>query len=92
MIGKRISPILVEIENALWEFEANRAIKPEFPVEALRASAKIFMSVMMDKMWELQEKEGMPMWDRENMAIRCGESLRAFVKTYVDIDTVELYS
>jgi len=91
MIGKEISPVLVEIENTLWEFEAYSAKKPEFPIESLRASAKIFMAVMMDKMWELQEREGMPMEDRCNMAKKCGNDLRAFVKTYVDIDTVDLY-
>ena len=29
--------------------------------------------------------------DRENMATKCGEDLRKFIKTYTDIDTFDLY-
>ena len=57
MIGKKISPILVEIENTLWEFESNKGVKPEYTDEGFRSATKIFMSTIMDKMWELQEKE-----------------------------------
>ena len=91
MIGKQISPILEEIEGTLLEFEANRGIKPEFTIEGVRAGVKIFMSVMMDKMWELQEKESMDMGVREKMAENLGKEVRALVKTYVDLDTHELY-
>jgi len=91
MIGKQISPILEEIEGTLLEFEANRGIKPEFTIEGFRAGVKIFMSVMMDKMWELQEKESMDMGVREKMAENLGKEVRALVKTYVDLDTHELY-
>ena len=91
MIGKQISPILEEIEGTLLEFEANRGIKPEFTIEGFRAGVKIFMSVMMDKMWELQEKESMDMGVREKMAENLRKEVRALVKTYVDLDTHELY-
>lgn len=49
------------------------------------------MSVIMDKMWELQELEQIDMKDRGNMALKCGEELRLIIKKYTDIDTHELY-
>jgi hypothetical protein len=58
MIGKKLSPILSEIESALIEFEINVARPPEYTDEGFRASVKIFLSVMLDKMWKLQEDEG----------------------------------
>lgn len=91
MIGKRISPILEEIESTLWEFEANRGIKPEYTIEGFRAATKIFMSVLMDKIWELQQDEKIEMQDRINMVTKAGEEVRALVKRYTDIDCHELY-
>lgn len=94
MIGKKISPILVEIEDTLWEFEANEAnedIKPEYTTEGFRAALKIFMSVLMDKMWELQSDEKIDMKDRLNMVHKAGNDVRKLVKTYTDIDTHEFY-
>lgn len=92
MIGKKLSPILEEIEFALWDFEANESMKPEFTEEGLRASIKIFMSVILDKMWELQEKEGMDKDTRINMAKEVGEKVRNIVKTYTNIDSHDLYT
>lgn len=88
MIGKRLSPILVEIEETLWE--AN-GIKPDFTPEATRAACKIFITVLMDKMFDLQEQEEMPIEDRENMAIKLGTEIRNLVKTYANIDTFKMY-
>lgn len=92
MIGQKISPILSEIEDTLWEFEAHSGIKPEYTIEGFRAATKIFMSVMMDKIWELQSDENIDMEDRMNMAQKCGEDVRKLVKTYTNIDTQELYN
>jgi len=92
MIGQRLSPVLHEIEEALWDFEAVLAEKPNYTEDGFKAGIKIFMSVMLDKMWELQEKEKLDLIDRENMAQKLGESLRSLVKTYTDIDTHELYN
>jgi hypothetical protein len=91
MIGKKISPILEEIEDTLWEFEANNGQKPEFTIEGFRAATKIFMSVLMDKIWELQEDEKFIMPDRENMAQKAGEDVRKLIKTYTGIDCHDLY-
>ena len=91
MIGEKISPILEEIELALWEFEASIGDKPNYSEGGFRAAIKIFMSAMMDKIWELQSDENMSMEDRVNMVQKCGEDVRKIVKTYSNIDTHDLY-
>lgn len=91
MIGEKLSPILEEIEYALWEFEANGGSKPNYTIEGFRGGIKIFISVIMDKIWELQQDESISMEDRMNMAQKAGEDIRKLVKTYTDIDTHSLY-
>ena len=91
MIGQKLSPILEEIEMTLLEFEANRGIKPEYTIEGFRAGIKIFMSVMVDKIFELQENENMTLEDRLKMVEKVGGEIRKIVKVYTDIDTHELY-
>jgi len=91
MIGEKISPILEEIELTLWEFEASIGDKPNYSEGGFRAAIKIFMSAMMDKIWELQSDENMSMEDRVNMVQKCGEDVRKIVKTYSNIDTHDLY-
>jgi hypothetical protein len=90
-IGKKFSPILVEIEDTLWEFEAYSGAKPEYTIDGFRAGIKIFMSVLMDKIWELQQDEKIDMQDRINMAEKAGNDVRNLVKTYTNIDCHELY-
>ena len=91
MIGKRLSPILTEIEMTILEHEVHRATKPEYTIDAFRAATKIFMSCMLDKIWELQNKDKMEQSDRENMATKCGEDVRHLIKVYTGIDSWELY-
>lgn len=90
-IGEKLSPILVEIENTLWEFEAHVGKKPEFTFEGFRAASKIFMSAMMDKIWELQTGENFAMEDRLKMVQKCGEDVRKLIKTYTDLDSLTFY-
>lgn len=91
MIGKEISQTLSELEDALWEFECSDGLKPGFTTDGFRAATKIFMCVMLDKMYELQEDEGIDMKHRMEMAEKCGNDVRRLIKTYTDIDTHELY-
>lgn len=90
-IGEKISPILVEIEDALWEFEADIGFKPGYTDDGFRAGIKIFMSVLMDRIWELQDDENIDMETRKAMATKAGEDVRNLVKTYTGIDTHKLY-
>ena len=40
MIGKILSPLLEEMEDILWEFEANNGCPPHFTEGGFRASMK----------------------------------------------------
>lgn len=92
MIGTKLNPILEEIETTIWEFESNYGMKPQYSIEGFRAGIKIFMSVLMDKIWELQEDENIDLEDRIKMVEKVGEDIRKLVKTYTNIDTYELYN
>jgi len=93
MIGKKLSPILNEIEDTLWEFECFNGGKPCFTDEGFRSSIKIFMACLMDKMYELQDKESdnFDLELRGEMARKAGEDVRNLVKTYTNIDTHKFY-
>ena len=91
MIGQKLSPILCEIESALWEFENQSLGNPEFTKEGFRAILKIFMCGIMDKMWEMQLSEEIDMDIRGEMARKCGEEVRKIVKIYTGIETINLY-
>ena len=91
MIGKKLSPILSEIESALIEFEINVAKPPEYTDEGFRASVKIFLSVMLDKMWKLQEDEEIDINTRADMAEKLGTEIRNIIRVYTNIDTHDLY-
>ena len=91
MIGKKISPILLELEAAIVEFDCTINEKPNYTEDALRASGKILLSVVMDKMWDMQEQDKMSQEDRLKMAQSCGEELRKLFKTYCNVDTHDFY-
>jgi hypothetical protein len=91
MIGKKLSPILSEIESTLMEFEINVAKPPQYTDEGFRASVRIFLSAMLDKMWKLQEDEGIDIDTRANMAEKLGSEIRNIVRVYTNIETHDLY-
>ena len=91
MIGHKLSPVLCEIESALWEFEEQELGNPKFTKEGFRAILKIFMCGIMDKMWEMQLAEEIDMNIRGEMARKCGEEIRKIVKVYTGIETINLY-
>ena len=90
-IGKRISPVLESIEDALWHWESGANGRPEYTDEGFRSAVKIFISVMMDRIWELQEVESLEMEDRVAMVEKCGNDVRNLIKTYTNIDTHKMY-
>lgn len=90
-IGQKLSPVLEEIENTLWQHEANFNTPPQYTEAGFRAAVKIFMSVIMDKAFDLCIDENFELTDGCNMAQKCGEDIRKLVKTYTNIDTADLY-
>lgn len=91
MIGKQLSPILLEIEAAIIDFDCHVNNKPCYTEDALRAAGKILISVFMDKMWEMQEDDKMSQEYRIEMAQKCGEDLRKMFKIYCNIDSHDFY-
>jgi hypothetical protein len=91
MIGEKLSSVLSEIESALIEFEINVARPPQYTNEGFRAAVKIFLSAMLDKMWKLQEDEGIDINTRADMAEKLGTEIRNIVRVYTNIDTHNLY-
>lgn len=91
MIGKQLSPILLELEAAIIEFDCYANTKPCYSKDSLRAAGKILLSVIMDKMWEMQEEDNMNQKYRMEMAQKCGEDLRKLFKTYCDVDSYDFY-
>jgi len=87
---QKLEPHLLEIEAALWEREANIEAPHRYSDEAFRASIKIFMAGLMDKLWELQEKEGTPIKERGEMALHAGTEIRKIILEMTGIDTHKL--
>ena len=91
-LGEWLHPSLLQIEDTIWSFEMfAENIPPQYTNEGFRAIMRLFMSAMMDKIWALQEAEGMEMEDRAAMVEKCGQEVRALVKTFTNIDTQKLY-
>lgn len=90
-IGQKLSPILNEISEALWEFEVQELGSPGFADEDLTAATKIFTSVMLDKLWQLAQKEGIDLETAGAMAEKLGNELRQMIKVYTGLDSHDFY-
>ncbi len=91
MIGKKLSPVLEEIEATLWEFDAYKAEKPEYTLEGFRAAVKIFSSAVMDRMYERQRAAGLTFPEAAAEADKVGNEIRALVLSATGIDPILLY-
>jgi hypothetical protein len=80
-------PIFSEIANGLLEVAE---IKPNYSDKAMLDVTLIFQSVFMDKIFDNQNFDNMPIGDRLNMAQKAGEDLRKLIHTYTGLDTHEL--
>lgn len=90
-LGQKLSPILEEISDTLWESEANNPRPCEYTDKGFHAATKIFMSTMMDKMWILQEKEDMPLNERIKMVEHCGKKIRKLILEMTNEDSFKFY-
>jgi hypothetical protein len=80
-------PIFSEIANGLLDVAE---IKPNYSDNAMLDVTLIFQSVFMDKIFDNQNFDNMPIGDRLNMAQKAGEDLRKLIHTYTGLDTHEL--
>ena len=90
-IGEAIKPLLMIIENAIWNFEVEKEQLPRFDDDAFRAAIKIFATALIERIWILQENEHMSLDDRVKMALSAAKEVQKIVKVYANIDTKELY-
>ena len=82
LLSESISDVIGALSNSLVHSD----IKLNYDDQDLANTTLIFSSVLMSKMWDLQQEEDMTQEDRENMATKCGEEIRSLVKTYTGID------
>jgi hypothetical protein len=63
------------------------ACKPNYSNRDFINALIIFQTALMDKMYDNQDFDKMPMAERLKMAQSCGEELRKIVFTYTGLDT-----
>ena len=91
----KITPVLLELESALWEqdyyTDELNLDQPHYSAKALRAACKIFMSVLMDKMYSKLKKEDRNLVEQVAMVEAVGASLHALVLDSTGIDLKQMY-
>lgn len=91
-LGQKLSPILQEIEEALWCKEANMPNVPhDFDDNAFRASCKIFMAAMLDYSHKEMMRKNYTQKEMEDRAEALGVRLRHLVFEFTGINTLEFY-
>ena len=60
--------------------------KPNYSNRDFMNATIIFQTALMDKMYDLQNSDGMTIDDRMEMAESCGLALRKFIHTYTGLD------
>ena len=61
--------------------------KPNYSNRDFINAIIIFQTALMDKMYDMQDNDGMSVDDRIKMAESCGLALRKLIYTYTGIDT-----
>lgn len=64
--------------------------KPNFSNRDFFNTIFIFQTALMDKVYDNQEYDKMPLEYRLQMVQKCGEDLRKLIHTYTNLDTTEL--
>lgn len=91
-LGEKLSPTLKEIEDTIWDFEFHNAgTQLKFTDVGFRASIKIFMANLLERMYQRQEKENMSQKEREKQAEYFGKEIRELVMLATGVDTHNLY-
>ena len=89
--GELVEPCLIDLEDLFMDYEVNHLTKPKHSLNTLRAVSRLFASVMIDKIDDLQTKENIDFEDRIKMCQKFGEDFSKLIKIYDDIDTKTLY-
>lgn len=81
---------LEEIANDLLTQNAEakgKENKPNYTNRQFMNAVIIFQTALMDKMYDIQDYDGMSINDRMKMAESCGLALRKLIHTYTGLDT-----
>ena len=89
--AKNLQKSIIELGDRILLFNVQEGLKPNYSGEVLPLASVIFMSALMDSMYDLQDKERMKLADREAMAQSCGEELRKLIKTYTNMDPHDFF-
>ena len=76
-----------ELERIANNILENSDVKPNFTNRSFMNALIIFQNALMDKMWDNQEFDKMPLSDRLNMVEACGNELHKLIHTYTGLDT-----
>ena len=90
-VGQKLSPILGEIEDVLWEHDANLGTPPKYTIEGFRGAIKIFSHAMFDAAYARMRLKKMSPEEAEAEATALGDEIRQLVLKYTGIDSVKLY-
>ncbi len=93
-IAKKLTPIFEELEMALLEnnlrIDKGLTGNPNYNNSALRATSKMFIDVMFDKLY-VKEKDNMTKKALNDRVLQMGKEVRGLIKFYLDIDIKDLY-
>lgn len=69
---------------------SEHAEKPNYSNRDFMNALIIFQTALMDKLYDNQDFDKMPMEERMKMAESCGKELRKLIHTYTGLDTHKL--
>lgn len=74
-------------DDLLSQNAESKGYKPNYSNRDFINALIIFQTALMDKMFNIQNFDGMPLEDRMKMAESCGKELRKLIHTYTGLDT-----
>lgn len=90
--GEKLSPVLAEIEDAIWEHDVHLGTPPRYTNDGFRAACKIFISAISDRMFANDAALGCSTEYMNEHAKIVGDEIRRLVREHTNIDTRNLYS
>lgn len=76
-----------ELEEIANSYLDQNGQKPNFSNRDFFNAILIFQTALMDKTFDNQNFDNMPLEQRLEMATKCGEDLRKLIHTYTGLDT-----
>lgn len=89
-LADKLEPILLEIQGTLLDRTIAQQPHMHYSDDAFSAATYIFVDVLMSRMWELQEKERIPMQERYNMVEYAGSELNKLIKEMTGVDMKDI--